>query len=619
MKNCNLTTQPPISKAVKVAAKRTILTASAFFLAFWSFFTAAFSPIGALAAEVDEKIYLEDTTIESDLAEVDLTQFPADGTGKPRIMDDVGFAEYAYSPDEEIAAHYGVYLYVYNPSEREIAESGSVANMAIIYGANGDPTGYANIDLKILDFTDDHRFYKMRVDYAALYDNVTEYAAAHDGVRRYDIAGLQIMYADGSNAEDFGAMSNDYGYTYRVTGFAKGCGEDPNAESTLDVKEDRLSIVPIEVHQTYYRMPYINQNGANHVDQITSVYFAIPEDKVREYGELYSITAEWDERRTSPVIVTTRSEIYEDVSKHLNDVDIENAQYEIYDNYRAVSGMGSTRNADWGYGPNKGLQPVLIAVWNHMPVGWVFQSEEEDVLNERISTAEMLAYADAHGYADYLFTDDVDEGRKYGEQSHTFYADEPFDLLTFNATASGWDKFVQGWEEFFSFGKNDFDWGGENGSVEPIRRVTDADLSGVDANNAKALYINDNDYGAFEQFYRDNKQDAVYLLRFAVTDYYSALQTVFDASQWQTGMDKTSTYMARETVFLDFDIIDLGFLAADGTITVLPVVADPLDIIAGIDPPPVTDYWGLVWWLAGVGGVMILGAVFGAKLERFLS
>lgn len=616
MKNCNLTTQPPISKAVKVAAKRTILTASAFFLAFWSFFTAAFSPIGALAAEVDEKIYLEDTTIESDLAEVDLTQFPADGTGKPRIMDDVGFAEYAYSLDEEIAAHYGVYLYIYNPSEREIAESGSTAEMAILYAANGDPTGYANIGLEILDFTDDHRFYKMRVDFAALYDNVTEYAAAHDGVRRYDIAGLQIVYADGSNAEDFGAMSNDYGYTYRVTGFAKGCGEDPAAESTLDVKEDRLTIVPLEVHQTYYRMGYINENGSNHVDQITSVYFAIPEDKVREYGELYSITAEWDERRTSPVIVTTRSGIYEDVSKHLNDVDIENAQYEIYDNYRVVSGMGSTRNADWGYGPNKGLQPVLIAAWNHMPVGWVFQSEEEDVLNERISTAEMLAYADAHGYADYLFTDDVDEGRKYGEQSHTFYADEPFDLLTFNATASGWDKFVQGWEEFFSFGKNDFDWGGENGSVEPIRRVTDADLSGVDANNAKALYINDNDYGAFEQFYRDSKQDAVYLLRFAVTDYYSALQTVFDASQWQTGMDETSTYMARETVFLDFDILDLGFKALNGTITVLPVVADPLDIISGIDPPPVTDYWGLVWWLAGVGGVMILGAIFGAKLER---
>lgn len=617
MKNCNLTTQPPISKAVKVAAKRTILTASAFFLAFWAFFTAAFSPIGALAAEVDEKIYLEDTTIESDLAEVDLTQFPADGTGKPRIMDDVGFAEYAYSPDEEIAAHYGVYLYVYNPSEREIAESGSVANMAIIYGANGDPTGYANIDLEILDFTDDHRFYKMRVDYAALYDNVTEYAAAHDGVRRYDIAGLQIMYADGSNAEDFGAMSNDYGYTYRVTGFAKGCGEDPNAESTLDVKEDRLTIVPLEVHQTYYRMGYINENGSNHVDQITSVYFAIPEETATKYGELYTITAEWDERRTTPVIVTTDSDVFADVSANIGKSEI-SGNYMIFDNYYKSTGSTSLSSADWGYGPSDSTNFKRVVSQDTTPVGWVFQSSEADVMNERISSAEMLAYAEAHGFADYLFTDDVDEGRKYGKQSNTFRADEPFDLLSFNSTASGWDKFVQGWEEFWSFGKKDYDWGGEAGTVEPIHRVTDADLSGLDEDNAEKLYINEDDYGAFERFYNENQGGAVYLFRFAVTDYYSAMQTVFEDSFFAIG-ESSSTYMARETVFLDFDIIDLGFMDENGVITVLPVVADPLDIIAGIDPPPVTDYWELVWWLTGTGGVLILGAIFGAKLEKIFN
>ena len=70
---------------------------------------------------------------------------------------------------------------------------------------------------------------------------------------------------------------------------------------------------------------------------------------------------------------------------------------------------------------------------------------------------------------------------------------------------------------------------------------------------------------------------------------------------------------------MDFDIIDLGFMDENGVITVLPVVADPLDIIAGIDPPPVTDYWELVWWLAGTGGVLILGAIFGAKLEKIFN
>ena len=236
----------PLKQAVTVAAKRTILTACAFFVALWAFLGALFTPIPASAEEVQT---IEDTTIEADLADVDLTQFPADGTGSPRILDGVGFAEYCYSLDAAVAADYGVYLYLYNPTERALAADGSVANMAITYNRGGEPQGYANIDLAVIDHTDNHRFYKIRIESDSLYDVVTEYAAAHDGVRRYDIAGLQIMYADGSNAEDFGAMSNDYGYTYRVTGFAKGCGEDPNAESTLDVKEDRLTIVPLEVHR----------------------------------------------------------------------------------------------------------------------------------------------------------------------------------------------------------------------------------------------------------------------------------------------------------------------------------------------------------------------------------
>ena len=604
----------PLKQAVTVAAKRTILTACAFFVALWAFLGALFAPIPASAEEVQT---IEDTTIEADLAGVDLSQFPADGTGSPRILDGVGFAEYCYSLDAAVAADYGVYIYIYNLTERALAADGSVANMAITYNRSGEPQGYANIDLAVIDHTDDHRFYKIRIESDSLYDVVTEYAAAHDGVRRYDIASIQLQYEDAGNAEDYGAMSNRYGYTYRVTGFAKGCGEDPEAESTLAVKEDRLSIVPIEVYQTYYRMPYINQNGANHVDQITSVYFAIPEDKVREYGELYSITAEWDERRTSPVIVTTDDAVYADVAANIG-ADSISGNYCIFDNYHQSAGSTSLSTADWGYGPSSSTIYKKVIAKDKTPVGWVFSSDAKDVRYEDISTAEMLAYADAHGYADYLFTDDVDEGRKYGEQSHTFYADEPFDLLTFNATASGWDKFVQGWDEFWSFGKGDFDWGGDNGSVDPIYRVTDADLSGLEASNAEALYINDDDYGAFKMFYNDNKSDAVYLLRFAVTDFYSAPQMVFEDKFGDIG-ESNSTYMARETVFLDFDILDLGFQALDGTITVLPVVADPLDIIAGIDPPPVTDYWGLVWWLAGVGGVMILGAIFGAKLERFLS
>ena len=51
--------------------------------------------------------------------------------------------------------------------------------------------------------------------------------------------------------------------------------------------------------------------------------------------------------------------------------------------------------------------------------------------------------------------------------------------------------------------------------------------------------------------------------------------------------------MARETVFLDFDIIELTLLR-DTTETIIPVVASPIDVVGGISAPIEKD--GFAWW-----------------------
>ncbi len=56
----------------------------------------------------------------------------------------------------------------------------------------------------------------------------------------------------------------------------------------------------------------------------------------------------------------------------------------------------------------------------------------------------------SHDKASYLFAERMDEGRTKGYQEHTFTADEPFDMLTFNQTASGWDKFCLNWQAFWT-------------------------------------------------------------------------------------------------------------------------------------------------------------------------
>ena len=598
------------------AMKQIIKTISAAALAAGIAFAAGAAPATAVMAE--ELTRFDQTKIEDDLKDVDLTGYGKNENGRHQLIDGSGFMEYAYSSDSTVAEDYfGIYFYVYNPTEREVSTraGANVVNMAVSYDAEGEPTEYANCALTVLDYTDNHRFYKFKLtNSAGAYDRAKAYASAHDGVRRYDIAGIQLWFSGDANATDEFPLNTERGVTYRCTGFGKDCGADKKAESTLQIATEALTTIALDVHQTYYRMKNINQNGANHVNQVTSVYFSIPKNYTQKYGDLFSVKCEWDERRTTPIIVTNNNDIFQDVLSNLGvyfDSDVQTggddveALYEIYDQYGVASGMGGSRFAEWGYNPSN------VILVDRTPVGWVFKTSKSNVLEAQITTAQMLSFASDHGWADYLFSDDMDSGRTFGKQEHTFYADEPFDLLTFNSSASGWDKFALGWKQFWSFGKSDYDWGDENTIVDPIKRVTDADMAGMDEENAANLLVHELDYSEFEEYYNKNKlENDIFLLRFAVTDFYSAIQSVFDGG-WFDSADTSSTYMARETVFLDFDIIHLGFGDRDN-LTIIPVVADPIDIISGIDPPPVLNT--IDWIFIAVLGVVVVACVLGLVL-----
>ena len=77
------------------------------------------------------------------------------------------------------------------------------------------------------------------------------------------------------------------------------------------------------------------------------------------------------------------------------------------------------------------------------------------------------------------------------------------------------------------------------------------------------------------------KGNKVVLFRFAKTDYYSA-------PAWYSGytgsIPESDTYVASETVFLDFDILSLTF-HKDGVYKVIPAVSNPIDIVNGFTPP----------------------------------
>lgn len=255
------------------AMKQIMKTISAAALAAGIVFATGAAPATAVLA--DELTQFDQTKIEDDLKDVDLTIYGKNENGRHQLIDGSGFMEYAYSSDTTVAGDYfGIYFYVYNPTEREVSTraGANVVNMAVSYDAEGEPTEYANCALTVLDYTDNHRFYKFKLtNSAGTYDRAKAYASAHEGVRRYDIAGIQLWFAGDANATDEFPLNIEQGITYRCTGFGKGCGADKEAESTLQIATETMDTIQLNVQYTYYRYPRTQTTAT----QLTSAYFAV--------------------------------------------------------------------------------------------------------------------------------------------------------------------------------------------------------------------------------------------------------------------------------------------------------------------------------------------------------
>lgn len=97
----------------------------------------------------------------------------------------------------------------------------------------------------------------------------------------------------------------------------------------------------------------------------------------------------------------------------------------------------------------------------------------------------------------------------------------------------------------------------------------------------------------------ETEDEVLVLFRFATSDYYAEEADLIDYSQSSFGnarIRQGEAYIAQESVFLNFDVIQLTFNDS-GDMTIIPVVANPIDIIDPITPPPDfsnEEYWQLV-------------------------
>ena len=591
-----------------------------------------------------ENLNFENSKVMNDLgATIDLSKYPAVEGKKPEIY---SFMEYGYSDNDFKSDNYSLYLYVYNPSQMEYVEltGSNTINMAFEYQTNADgtfvkdeageliATNYKNFSLKYCNASDgDYKnlFIKFRVlGLETVLKNVKK-MQSEGFSRQYDLAGFQLLKKGGKTAQDY-----RIGQKVSYTGYAKGLGAGAENAATLSSAWEQLETVELDVHHTFYRTK-TSSKGAGYQNQIDTVYFSVPERLFEEYGKLQRIKAEWYEYKTKEIVVTENTDFYNAASnwigKYVGEDYDEDIGYSLGVNYRNIA-MGSypVYAADWGwnlkdtvqYTPTNFLHYLFLTqnISNYDPyadifeIGGVTSSWLEEYIyaySEENFDDMMLPIKDGTISAE-LFEDDIDENRKMDnergkvQKGHSWYDfDADLDIQSWESWEDTNPNFWDNWTEFGiwdSIFNSDEVFPEEQGkSFSPIYIIQPSDLavSKSDQEIADSLCINPQHVDELRAFYNEETTDGdgpykdsdeekrVVMFRFAVSDYYSESADIIEYGAGVLGTDiitEGEAYIAQQSIFFDFDIIQLTF-NDNGVYTVIPVVANPIDIINPITPP----------------------------------
>lgn len=560
-------------------------------------FVAAFAdslPANALSVSAEDVSItanvFDGTSVDED---IDTSLYVANPLGAMRL---IYFYEYCFASETQNCGNYGLYLYVYNPQKKDLSLGDGInsVNMAVEYNTDGIPSGYANVPLKLCGKSESETVYKYRVvdTNNRILSNACNQEKAN-GERRYDIAGIQLY----SSGQTVSLVDAACAMTYYYSGFSKGYGN--NTESTLECHKEELETVSMEPSFTNYRMgsPYKKTGYSETFMEVNTAYFSVDDYFYSRYGNLQKIHAQWYEYVTSPIFVTedkatvegNYSHLEDWIGKYIGEFD-DDCKWEVsWDTYGDYFGYSYNLNVNSQVEDN--IAVPLMA--------WFFYTEgkkytEYEVTKEMMQTyAE--TYADKYGkeknildkYSSDLFATSIDEERieylsdpaqKRGLMDLNIDADENHSLLSYDSTHNGFQRF---WDYFFLW------WYKTNDARDyhPIYEVTRADLSKGKETFCNDLLINEDDYDSVISWATKSISagDHPILFRYATTDYY--LQKCAFDYRPNPFVSAEDGYIAQETVFLNFDVIDLTFRNEKGEETVVPCVMNPVDVFNALTPP----------------------------------
>lgn len=590
-------------------------------------------PTVALAAET-EKNY-DKTNVLDDLKSstsngkaFDITDYPFDENKEVQV---ISFVEYCYSYKANLRDNYGLYIYVYNPKGLNISTNSksNKIQMATSYNSEGKPSDYTKFNLEFCSKVEDgdykNLFYKFKVVDRKV-NGKTFADRVNSNARRYDVSGVELLTYGADTATDYYV-----GGTYIFTGYAEGYGSDMNAKNTLNCTIEKLETVELSVKHTFYRSE-TSSLGTGHQNQLDTVYFSVPKRFIEEYGRLQRIKAEWYEYKTKEILVTSHKDFYNKASPYIgvnlgptNKYGQQEYNEDIYYSLGINAGDagGGMNMAKWGWNLGEGYFHVPCEALYYMflvdsiseydpyasvvDIGGIQSNELYEYIKNYDKTYDSgtLPIKDGSISAD-LFESDIDDSRKldteYGkiQQGYSYYDfDADVDLQTLASWSSTDPSF---WDNWINFGLGAAFTGGpdeESITVAPIQILKASDVKGTNAEIASRLLINSADVDSLKAEYKDavtvdginDEEKVVVLFRFATSDYYAENVDIMELNEgflWSDKKTEGQAYIAQESVFFDFDIIQLTF-NKDDVYTVIPVVSSPIDVVNDITPPVNVD------------------------------
>ena len=586
-------------------------------------------------AYAEEKVSFEDSKVLDDLLSstingkaFDITDYPFNQNKDIQLL---SFVEFGYSVRPAYKENYGLYVYIYNPKAISIEEksSSNKIQIATAFDKDGKATNYEKFNLKFCNKVDNgdykNLFYKFRVLDRDI--KGTHFFDRVNSLKRvYQISGLELTTKGKDNATEYNVSS-----IYKYSGFAQGLGSDMNSASTLDCKVESIESIALSVKHTFYRSK-TSALGDGHQNQLDSVYFSVPKRFIEEYGKLQRIKAEWYEYKTKEIVVTSNSNFYNKASQYIGQ--------EIATTPNSTGQYPYNKDIGYGLGVNAGkVGDIYIAKWGwnlgedymHIPCNALYYMFKVNNIEEYDPYASIVDIGGVqsndlyewiknynkssnNGYlpikngnisAD-LFMEDIDDSRKLDNESGKIqqgYSYYDFDADVDLQTLSSWNETSPSfWDNWINFGLGEAFKGGPNEEtrvVPPIQILNNSDFQGNNEDIADRLLVNYNDVEQIKQEHSkaQSNDEVLVLFRFATSDYVSMAADIIEKDEgflWSDKHTSGQAYVAQESVFFDFDIIQLTF-NKDGLYTVIPTVSDPTDIIDDITPP-VHIPEPLEWW-----------------------